>query len=252
MFRHAVDAAEVAAIGDRNAQIGNRALERIDQCPSVSAQGDQVQLSKRRVPLLSSIAWAGSLAHNPYIGILADIDDSVQNLRAFLRSAPGKGRAEVIDEQPADLLAKAMMASGSVRLSSEQGREPPQLSVVLASLPPAWPASLPSMASRVKIRRRLGWGEVSAVHRRRDRLKLLCFGVILTREGLSPLDYDRARNLVGGGAKAMIARGLEAEGRPCPPTKLEKLFADFIAHYSEHLTERSQPFPGVDVALDAR
>jgi phosphoglycolate phosphatase len=50
----------------------------------------------------------------------------------------------------------------------------------------------------------------------------------------------------------MIARGLEAEGRPCPPPKLEKLFADFIAHYSEHLTERSQPFPGVDVALDAR
>ena len=34
--------------------------------------------------------------------------------------------------------------------------------------------------------------------------------VILTREGLSPLAYDLARNLVGGGAKAMIARGLEA------------------------------------------
>ena len=27
--------------------------------------------------------------------------------------------------------------------------------------------------------------------------------VILTREGLSPLAYDLARNLVGGGAKAM-------------------------------------------------
>jgi len=40
--------------------------------------------------------------------------------------------------------------------------------------------------------------------------------VILTREGLSPLAYDLARNLVGGGAKAMIARGLEAGGRPCP------------------------------------
>ncbi len=75
--------------------------------------------------------------------------------------------------------------------------------------------------------------------------------VILTREGLSPLAYDLARNLVGGGAKAMIARGLEAEGRPCPPSRLEELFADFIAHYSEHLTERSQPFPGVTDALDA-
>jgi phosphoglycolate phosphatase len=75
--------------------------------------------------------------------------------------------------------------------------------------------------------------------------------VILIREGLSPLAYETARNLVGGGAKAMIARGLEAEGRPCSPPRLEQLFADFIAHYSDHLTERSQPFPGVTDALDA-
>src|SRR5215468_1800630 len=75
--------------------------------------------------------------------------------------------------------------------------------------------------------------------------------IILTREGLSPLAYEAAQNMVGGGAKAMIARGLEAEGRPCPPPRLEELFADFIAYYSEHLTERSQPFPGVTGALDA-
>ena len=75
--------------------------------------------------------------------------------------------------------------------------------------------------------------------------------VILTREGLSPLAYNAARNLVGGGAKAMIARGIEMGGRHCPPTRLEELFADFIAHYSEHLTERSQPFPGVTDALNA-
>ena len=73
--------------------------------------------------------------------------------------------------------------------------------------------------------------------------------IILTREG-SPRANEAARNLVGGGAKAMIARGLESEGRPCPPPRLEELFADFIAHYSEHLTERSLPFPGVTDALD--
>ena len=66
--------------------------------------------------------------------------------------------------------------------------------------------------------------------------------IILTREGLSPL--ATARNLVGGGAKAMIARGLEVEGHLCPPPRLEELFADFIAYYSEHLKECSQPFPG--------
>lgn len=75
--------------------------------------------------------------------------------------------------------------------------------------------------------------------------------VIFTREGLSPLPYDTARNLVGGGAKAMIARGIEAEGRIFPPAKLENMFADFIAHYSDHLADRSRPFPGLACALDA-
>lgn len=102
--------------------------------PVVSAQGDQVQLLKRLVPLLPSIACAaGPWLATQDIGILADIGHSVQNPRAFLRPAPGKGCAEVIDEQPADLSARAMMASGPVRPSSEQGRAPPQLSAVLAS-----------------------------------------------------------------------------------------------------------------------
>ncbi|MFZ0025075.1 MAG: HAD-IA family hydrolase, partial [Pseudolabrys sp.] len=43
----------------------------------------------------------------------------------------------------------------------------------------------------------------------------------------------------------------EAEGRAYSPAKLEELFADFIAHYSDHLTEQSRPFPGVIDALDA-
>jgi phosphoglycolate phosphatase len=74
--------------------------------------------------------------------------------------------------------------------------------------------------------------------------------VILAREGLAPLPYETARNLVGGGAKAMIVRGIEAEGRVLPPAKIEQLFADFIAHYSEHLADRSRPFPGLTDALD--
>ena len=75
--------------------------------------------------------------------------------------------------------------------------------------------------------------------------------VIFAREGLAPLPYETGRNLVGGGAKAMIARGLEAERRVFPPAKLEQMFADFITHYSEHLADRSRPFPGLLNALDA-
>jgi len=74
--------------------------------------------------------------------------------------------------------------------------------------------------------------------------------VIFAREGLAPLPYETARNFVGGGAKAMIARGIEAERRVLPPAKLEQLFTDFITYYSEHLADRSRPFPGLTDALD--
>ena len=75
--------------------------------------------------------------------------------------------------------------------------------------------------------------------------------VVFAREGLPPVPYDAARNAIGGGAKTMIARGLEAEGRVVTPAKLDQLFTDFIAHYSEHVADRSRPSPGVIDALDA-
>jgi phosphoglycolate phosphatase len=73
---------------------------------------------------------------------------------------------------------------------------------------------------------------------------------VFAREGMPPVPYDTARNLIGGGARAMIARGIEAEGRVATPAKLEQMFADFIAHYSEHIADRSRPFPGLVEALD--
>jgi phosphoglycolate phosphatase len=74
--------------------------------------------------------------------------------------------------------------------------------------------------------------------------------VIFLREGLPPVPYEAARNAIGGGAKAMIARGVEAEGRVLAPQKLDQMFADFIAHYSDHVADRSRPFPGLVDALD--
>ena len=43
----------------------------------------------------------------------------------------------------------------------------------------------------------------------------------------------------------MIARGLEADGQPALPGKLDRMFADFIAHYTDHIADRSRPFPGL-------
>ncbi len=74
--------------------------------------------------------------------------------------------------------------------------------------------------------------------------------VIFAREGFAPLAYKVARNFVGGGARVMIARGLNAQGHVLSPDRLEQLFKNFIAHYSEHLTDRSLPFPGLTDALD--
>jgi phosphoglycolate phosphatase len=74
--------------------------------------------------------------------------------------------------------------------------------------------------------------------------------VVFAREGWPQVDYETARNLIGGGARAMIARGIEAEGLAINPARLEQLFADFIAHYSEHIADRSRPFPGLTDALD--
>ena len=74
--------------------------------------------------------------------------------------------------------------------------------------------------------------------------------VVFAREGLPPVAYQTARNLIGGGARAMIARGVEAEGRVFEQPKLEQMFDDFIAYYSAHVADRSRPFPGLIDALD--
>ncbi|AXK80629.1 HAD family hydrolase [Pseudolabrys taiwanensis] len=74
--------------------------------------------------------------------------------------------------------------------------------------------------------------------------------VVFAREGLPPVPYEPARAMIGGGARAMIAHGLESEGRVLDPKKLEMLFVDFIKHYTDHIADRSRPFPGLIDALD--
>src|SRR6195256_4219247 len=74
--------------------------------------------------------------------------------------------------------------------------------------------------------------------------------VIFAREDLPPVAYDTARNMVGGGARAMIERGLAAEGRRLAVAEVDGLVRDFIDHYGAHIADRSRPFPGLAAALD--
>ncbi|CAH1658160.1 Phosphoglycolate phosphatase [Hyphomicrobiales bacterium] len=73
--------------------------------------------------------------------------------------------------------------------------------------------------------------------------------VILAREDLPPLPLEQARDLIGAGARALLERGLAASGRTASPQELERLFSDFVAHYSDHIADMSRLFPGVEASL---
>jgi phosphoglycolate phosphatase len=75
--------------------------------------------------------------------------------------------------------------------------------------------------------------------------------IIFAREGLPPVAYEAARNMVGGGARLMIERGLVAEGRQLPKAEVDRLVRDFIDYYATHIADHSRPFPGLEAALDA-
>jgi phosphoglycolate phosphatase len=74
--------------------------------------------------------------------------------------------------------------------------------------------------------------------------------VAFAREGLPPVPYETGRTLIGGGLRMMIKRGLEAERSAALPAEVDRLFADFIEHYSAHIADRSGPFPDLVEALD--
>jgi phosphoglycolate phosphatase len=73
---------------------------------------------------------------------------------------------------------------------------------------------------------------------------------ILARQGLPSVDYEAARNMVGGGARVMLERGLQAAGQDLAAVAIDELTRDFIEHYAAHIADRSAPFVGVEDALD--
>jgi phosphoglycolate phosphatase len=74
--------------------------------------------------------------------------------------------------------------------------------------------------------------------------------VVFTRAGLPPVPFTAARNMIGGGARVMIERGIEAQGRPPIAAEIDRLLRDFIDHYTAHIADRSRPFPGLASALE--
>jgi phosphoglycolate phosphatase len=73
---------------------------------------------------------------------------------------------------------------------------------------------------------------------------------VLAAEGLSPIPMEKARNMIGAGARALIERGLEAEGRVLDASEMARVTADFIDYYAAHIAVGSKPFDGLEAALD--
>src|SRR4051794_34505195 len=73
---------------------------------------------------------------------------------------------------------------------------------------------------------------------------------ILSREGLAPVPLKSARNMIGAGARKLLERGLELDGRHLAPRDLDRLANDFIARYAAHIADESRPFEGLEDALD--
>ncbi len=72
----------------------------------------------------------------------------------------------------------------------------------------------------------------------------------LTQHGLPTVPYDDARPLIGGGARGMIERALVLEGRNASVAGVDPLYTHFVAHYAEHIADRSRPFPELEPVLD--
>src|ERR1700675_4845765 len=73
---------------------------------------------------------------------------------------------------------------------------------------------------------------------------------VLDREGLPPAPLKSARNMIGSGARKLIERGLEVEGRAMSTGDIDRLTRDFIDYYADHIADASRPFDGLEGALD--
>jgi phosphoglycolate phosphatase len=74
--------------------------------------------------------------------------------------------------------------------------------------------------------------------------------VILEREGMPPVPLHQARTMIGAGARRLLERGLELDGRAASLADIDRLTTDFIDYYAAHIADASRPFEGLEATLD--
>jgi phosphoglycolate phosphatase len=73
---------------------------------------------------------------------------------------------------------------------------------------------------------------------------------VFAEKGVPELAFDAARDMIGGGVKVLLERGLSAQGQVVTSAELNDLYDDYLQRYAARVADRSRPFPGVEAALD--
>jgi phosphoglycolate phosphatase len=69
---------------------------------------------------------------------------------------------------------------------------------------------------------------------------------------IAPLSPFQIRSAIGGGARNMLVRGIEANGNgPVASALFEQMFDAFLVYYQANIAVHSRPFPGTLAMLDA-
>ncbi|EQB08967.1 HAD-IA family hydrolase [Novosphingobium lindaniclasticum] len=71
----------------------------------------------------------------------------------------------------------------------------------------------------------------------------------LSLEGRAAIPRDAVRDLVGGGARKMLAKGLEVTGGPVSDERLNELHHALIEFYSDHIAVETRLYPGGEAML---
>ncbi|MBN8921357.1 MAG: phosphoglycolate phosphatase [Rhizobiales bacterium] len=73
---------------------------------------------------------------------------------------------------------------------------------------------------------------------------------VFADNGVPPVDYDEAREMIGGGVKVLLERGLKTQGIAFTAGELDKLFDAYLERYAANIAEHSRPFDGLVRSLD--
>ena len=68
--------------------------------------------------------------------------------------------------------------------------------------------------------------------------------------GFHTVPVDSAKDLIGGGAKTMLARAVDQQGG-LPDDEFHQLYKQMLAFYAENSAVETVPYPGAIAALDA-